>query len=70
MSNETPARMSGGCHGHAAKRTLSIQTNHRGAVWIAQDDLRTHIDEFIRKETGDSRTFFDEQERCPWPVSL
>ena len=37
-------------HAYATQLVFVVETNHRGTVRVAENDLRTHVDEFVDKE--------------------
>ena len=45
-----PGAYIGRCHFDAAQGMFAFQSDHRGPVWVAQNDLGTHVNEFIHKK--------------------
>src|SRR5690554_782195 len=54
----------GRCHGNTAQRHLAIEPDDGGAVRIAEDDLRAHVDEFIDEKQSAFEHFLVNQYRA------
>lgn len=50
ISSATPARISGLVSAYRPKWLLEIVAVHHHPVRVAQDDLRAHVDQFVREE--------------------